>query len=78
MLAGLAVRSCHQGDEEPRLKRLTPQVLVTHPLSLVYRREATIAEPLRAVIQFAAKIIHLHADQICGVCRDQDRDSLPN
>ena len=75
--AGLAVLSCHQGDEDPRLKRLTTQVLVTHPLSLVYRREATIAEPMRAVISFATKVIRQHADQICGVYRDQDRRSLP-
>jgi DNA-binding transcriptional LysR family regulator len=64
--AGLAVLSCHQGDQEPRLKRLTPQVLVTHPLSLVYRREAAISAPLRAVIRFIRAVIRQRVDDIRG------------
>lgn len=66
--AGIAVLACHQGDEEPRLKRLTAQVLVTHPLSLVYRREAAVSAPLRAVIRFVTAVIRQHIKQIRGTC----------
>src|SRR5262245_34604598 len=64
--AGLAVLPCHQGDEEPRLKRLHPHVLVPHPLSLVSCREAAISAPLRAVMHFVTAVIRRHVDAIRG------------
>ena len=50
--AGLALLPCFLAEAEPALKRLTPEVLTKHPVSLVYRREVRLAEPVRVVIRF--------------------------
>jgi DNA-binding transcriptional LysR family regulator len=64
---GLALLPCLLGDEEPMLKRLTPQVLVTQSLSLVYRREARLSGPVRAAIRFVKAVIRQHRDRISGI-----------
>ena len=48
------------------MKRLTPDVLTTHPVSLVYRREARLAEPVRVAIRFVVEVMRKHADRIRG------------
>jgi DNA-binding transcriptional LysR family regulator len=65
--AGLALLPCFLAEAEPALKRLTPDVLTRHPVSLVYRREARLAEPVRVVIRFVVEVMRQHADRIRGM-----------
>ena len=67
--AGLALLPCFLAEAEPALKRLTPAVLIRHPVSLVYRREVRQAEPVRVVIRFVIDVMRKHADSIKGVPR---------
>jgi DNA-binding transcriptional LysR family regulator len=62
---GLAILPCMLADAEPALRRLTGVVL-TRPLSLVYRREARLAKEVRAVIRFVVDVVRQHADRISG------------
>jgi len=64
--AGLALLPCFLAEEEPALKRLTPEVLTSHPLWLVYRREVRIAQPVRQVINFVVAVIRINAERIKG------------
>lgn len=64
---GLAVLPCLLGDREPALRRLTPKVLTTQDLSLVYRREARLSEAVRAAIRFVRAVMQQHAAVIRGV-----------
>jgi DNA-binding transcriptional LysR family regulator len=63
---GLAVLPCFLGDVEPGLRRVTSQVLATQPLSLVYRREARLSEPVRAAIRFVKTVVRQHSGLIGG------------
>lgn len=65
--AGLAVLPCLIGDDEPGLARLTPRVLATRPLSLVYPREARLAQPVQAVVRFVIDVMRDNAERIAGV-----------
>jgi DNA-binding transcriptional LysR family regulator len=67
--AGLALLPCFLAEAEPTLKRLTPDVLTKHAVSLVYRREARIAEPVRVVIRFVIELMREHGDLLRGVGR---------
>jgi DNA-binding transcriptional LysR family regulator len=67
--AGLAILPCFLAEVEPSLNRLTPLVLTKHPVSLVYRREARLAEPVRVVIRFVIDVMRKHASQIKGTPR---------
>ena len=49
--------------------RLTPHVLVSHPVSLVYRRELRLAEAVRVAIRFVVEVMEDHARLISGVRR---------
>ena len=64
--AGLAILPCFLAEAEPALRRLTPDVLTTHSVSLVYRREARLAEPVRVAIRFVVEVMRKHADRISG------------
>ena len=64
---GLAVLPCMLGDLASSLKRLTPQVVATRKLSLVYRREARLSNSVRLVIAFVVATIRAHSAQIAGV-----------
>lgn len=64
--AGLALLPCFLAEAEPALKRLTPDVLTKHPVSLVYSREVRLAEPVRVVIRFVVDVMRKHADRISG------------
>jgi DNA-binding transcriptional LysR family regulator len=66
---GLAVLPCYLADVEPMLVRLTPAVLATRNASLVYRREARLSEPVRAVIRFVADVMREHVAQLSGTPR---------
>lgn len=63
---GLAVLPCMLGDAEPTLRRVTPEVVASYPLSLVYRREARLAAPVRAVIRFVVDVMKENAERIEG------------
>ncbi|HEX3139567.1 MAG TPA: LysR family transcriptional regulator [Rhizobacter sp.] len=64
---GLALLPCYLGDPEPRLIRLTPDVLATRNVSLVYRREARLAGPVRAVIGFVVDAMLEHERLLSGI-----------
>jgi DNA-binding transcriptional LysR family regulator len=63
---GLAVLPCVLADAEAELVRLTPEVLATHTLSLVYRREMRLSAPVTAVIDFVFDIIRANSASIEG------------
>jgi DNA-binding transcriptional LysR family regulator len=64
--AGLAMLPCLIGDDEPALRRLTPQVLASRELALVYRREAKLSAAVRAVLDFVVATTAAHAHRIAG------------
>jgi len=64
--AGLAALPCFTGDAEPKLIRLTSQVIATRNVSLVYRREAKLSAEVRAVIRFVVDVMHEHGDRFRG------------
>jgi DNA-binding transcriptional LysR family regulator len=63
---GLAVLPCVLADVEPTLVRLTPKVLATRQLALVYRREMRQSAAVRAVIDFVFEVIAQHTARIEG------------
>lgn len=65
--AGLAILPCLLADAQPGLRRLTPQVVIARDLSLVYRREVRLVEPIRAVIRFVLDVLRENTDRISGV-----------
>ncbi|RRH93425.1 hypothetical protein EH240_29710 [Mesorhizobium tamadayense] len=64
--AGLAVMPCMLAEPEPRMVRLTPDILGSHPVSLVYRREIGDEAPVRAVIRFVIAVVGDRAALIGG------------
>lgn len=64
--AGLALLPCLLADVDPRLVRLTPQVLVRRGLSLVYRREQRDSPAVRIVAGFLIKGLRARAARISG------------
>jgi DNA-binding transcriptional LysR family regulator len=69
--AGIAALSCLVGDAEPALVRLTPRVISSRELSLVYRREMRLVAPVRAVIRFVVEVMRENADRVAGVRADR-------
>jgi DNA-binding transcriptional LysR family regulator len=63
---GLAVLPCMLAETEPTLRRLTSEVLGTHRMSLVYRREMLRADPIRKVIAFVSGVMREHAARLSG------------
>lgn len=63
---GLAVLPCVLADAEAGLVRLTPEVVATRALSLVYRREMRLSAPVSAVIDFVFEIFRANAGAIEG------------
>jgi DNA-binding transcriptional LysR family regulator len=64
---GIALLPCILGDQEPALVRLTPRVLATRNVSLVYYREAKLSEAVRAVMQHVISVVQDNASRIAGV-----------
>lgn len=75
--AGLALLPCLLADTDPRLVRLTPEVLARRGLSLVYRREQRGNRPVRRVAGFLIEALRSRADRISGsgLCAN---DSVPH
>jgi DNA-binding transcriptional LysR family regulator len=67
--AGLALLPCFLAEAEPALKRLTPDVLIKHSVSLAYRREVRLAEPVRVAIRFVIDLMRKHAEELGGSAR---------
>jgi len=63
---GLAVLPATAAALEPSLRRLTDEVLGTSGLWIVYRKEVLLAEPVRVVIEFAARVVREYLDSIPG------------
>ena len=74
---GLAVLPCVLADVEAGLLRLTPEVLATRQLSLVYRREMRSSGAVSAVIDFVFEIIRANSALIEGTrAAEQNRPDL--
>ena len=67
--AGIALLPCFLAEVEPALKRLTPDVLIKHSVSLVYRREVRLVEPVRVVIRFVIDVMRKQAELLKGTPR---------
>ena len=67
--AGLALLPCFLAEAEPALKRLTRDVLIKHSVSLAYRREVRLAEPVRVAIRFVIDLMRKHAEELGGTAR---------
>jgi len=67
--AGLALLPCFLAEAETSLKRLTPEVLTKHAVSLAYRREVRLADPVRVVIRFVIEVMREHAEELQGTAR---------
>jgi DNA-binding transcriptional LysR family regulator len=63
---GLALLPCMAAELEPSLRRLTKEVLGTRRISLVYRKEVLLSEPIKAVIQFVTDVMAGYADRMSG------------
>jgi DNA-binding transcriptional LysR family regulator len=63
---GIAVVPCLVGDAEPAMKRLTPAVVATHEIALVYRREARLSANVRAVARFVVDTVARNSALISG------------
>jgi DNA-binding transcriptional LysR family regulator len=65
--AGIAMLPCLFADVDPRLVRLSPQVLVKRELSLVYRREQRGSHAVRVVADFLIKALRKRSHQVAGL-----------
>lgn len=63
---GLAVLPCCLADHEPRLQRLTTEVVASRPLFLVQRRETRVSKELRVVARFVAAVVTANAKRFAG------------
>jgi len=66
---GIAVVPCLVGDAEPGMRRLTADVVTTHELALVYRREARVSPGIRAVARFVVDTVKKNESLILGARR---------
>ena len=64
---GIAVVPCLVGDAEPAVNRLTREVVATHELALVYRRDARRSANVRLVARFASDAVTQNAAIIKGL-----------
>jgi DNA-binding transcriptional LysR family regulator len=63
---GIALVPCMLGDAEPELVRLTPEVLVSRTLSLVFRKETKLSKEVRAVVDFVVEVMQQNAAGLSG------------
>ena len=68
--AGIGLLPCFLEFDQPRLRRLTPRVLASAPMSIVYSREVRIAEPVRAVFLYLTAVLRRQASLISGDVAD--------
>jgi DNA-binding transcriptional LysR family regulator len=63
---GIAMLPCGLAATEPGLVRLTPEILESTRLSLVYRKEILVAEHIQLVLAFLTEVMTEYADQLAG------------
>ena len=63
---GLCALPCMVADVEPKLTRLTTDLIARPGISLVYRREAKLSREVRAVIRMVVDVVRENADRIQG------------
>ena len=63
---GIAILPCGLAATEPGLVRLTPEILESTRLSLVYRKEILVAEHIQPVLAFLTEVMTEYADQLAG------------
>jgi DNA-binding transcriptional LysR family regulator len=63
---GLAVLPCIAADREPRLRRLTAEILGRQTLSIVYRREVLLSKAVQTVMRFITEVMRTHARVMRG------------
>jgi DNA-binding transcriptional LysR family regulator len=63
---GIALLPCLLADREPTLYQLTPEVLATRSVSIVYRRDALDRNEMREVVRFVVDVLRDNADLIAG------------
>jgi DNA-binding transcriptional LysR family regulator len=63
---GLCALPCMVADVEPKLTRLTTDLIARPIISLVYRREAKLSREVRAVIRMVVDVMRENADRIQG------------
>lgn len=66
---GLAMLPCVLADAEPALRRLTPDILASQGISLVYMREARLSQEVRAVIELVLDVMKRHGPLVAGARR---------
>jgi DNA-binding transcriptional LysR family regulator len=64
--AGVAVLPCFLAATLPALLRMTPEVLATRELWLVYRREMRLSPAVQAAIRFVVEVIEDAAPALAG------------
>lgn len=63
---GLCALPCMVADVEPKLTRLTTDLIARPSISLVYRREARLSREVRAVVRMVVDVMRENADRIQG------------
>jgi DNA-binding transcriptional LysR family regulator len=63
---GIAVMPCMAAALEPSLRRLTPELLGSRPLYLVYRKEVLVSAPIAAVIDFLRDVFRQSTAALAG------------
>jgi DNA-binding transcriptional LysR family regulator len=64
--AGMTILPCFFADAEPRLRRLTPAVLATRSMSLVYRSDARHSKPIKIAVKFVVDAMRANAARLAG------------
>jgi len=64
---GLTLLPCFLADPDARLKRLTPAVLATRSLFLVYRRDSRLSEPVKIAVRFLIDVMRKNATKFTGL-----------
>ena len=63
---GVCALPCMVADVEPRLTRLTTELIARPMISLVYRREAKLSREVRAVIRMIVEVVRENGERIRG------------
>jgi DNA-binding transcriptional LysR family regulator len=63
---GVALLPCFLADSAPVLLRLTPEVLLRQPVSLLYSRETRHAEAVKVSIRFIIDVMKMNAARFAG------------
>jgi DNA-binding transcriptional LysR family regulator len=65
--AGLAILPCFFADRESRLRRLTPEILATRSMWLVYRSDARLSKPIKIAVKFVLDSMRANATRLAGL-----------